>query len=200
MPLTKRQKEILDYVSVFLESNGYSPTLNEIASHFQLASLNGVYKHLKALQERGFIRRLTNQARSIQLLNPDTPSPTTLPLLGYVTAGQPVEAVVSAEEISVPESFLTRGKNYVLRVRGDSMIDEHIQDGDYVVIEQREAAHNGEMVIALIDGENATLKKFYREDDKIRLQPANPALEPIWVREDQMKIQGVVVGIMRKYS
>ena len=200
MPLTRRQKEILDYVSRFLDRNGYSPTLNEIASHFQLASLNGVYKHLKALQERGFIRRLTNQARSIQVLNPDAPSPTTLPLLGYVTAGEPVEAVVSAEEISVPENFLTRGKNYVLRVRGDSMIDEHIQDGDFVVIEQREAAHNGEMVIALIDGEKATLKKFYREDDKIRLQPANPALEPIWVREDRMRIQGVVVGIMRKYS
>jgi repressor LexA len=200
MPLTKRQKEVLDYVSGFLERNGYSPTLEEIASHFQLASLNGVYKHLKALQERGFIRRFTNQARSIQLLNPDTPSPAILPLLGYVTAGQPVEAVVSAEEISVPESFLTRGKNYVLRVRGDSMIDEHIQDGDFVVIEQGEDAHNGEMVIALIDGENATLKKFYREGDKIRLQPANPTLEPIWVREDRMRIQGVVVGIMRKYS
>jgi len=200
MPLTKRQKEILDFVSRFLDRNGYSPTLEEIATYFHLASLNGVYKHLQALQERGFIRRLSNQARSIQLLNPEHSSPTTLPLLGYVTAGQPVEAVVNAEEISVPESFLTRGKNYVLQVRGNSMIDEHIQDGDYVVIEQREEAHNGEMVIALIDGENATLKKFYREDDKIRLQPANPALEPIWVKEDRIRIQGVVVGIMRKYS
>jgi len=200
MPLTKRQKEILDFVSRFLDRHGYSPTLEEIATYFHLASLNGVYKHLQALQERGFIRRLSNQARSIQLLNPEDSSPTTLPLLGYVTAGQPVEAVVNAEEISVPESFLTRGKNYVLQVRGNSMIDEHIQDGDYVVIEQREDAHNGEMVIALIDGENATLKKFYREDDKIRLQPANPALEPIWVKEDRIRIQGVVVGIMRKYS
>lgn len=200
MPLTKRQKEILDFVSQFLDRHGYSPTLEEIATYFHLASLNGVFKHLQALQERGFIRRLSNQARSIQLLNQEPSSPTTLPLLGYVTAGQPVEAVVNAEEISVPESFLTRGKNYVLQVRGNSMIDEHIQDGDYVVIEQREEAHDGEMVIALIDGENATLKKFYREGDQIRLQPANTALEPIWVKEDRIRIQGVVVGMMRKYS
>ena len=199
MPLTRRQKEILDYVREYLERQGYSPTLEEIADHFDLASLNGVYKHLRALQARGFIRRLTNQARSIQLLNPEASSPTTLPLLGYVTAGKPVEAVVNVEEISVPESFLTRKRNYVLRVRGDSMIDEHIQDGDFVIIEEREGARDGEMVIALIDGENATLKKFYREHETIRLQPAHPTLEPIWVKEDRIKIQGVVVGIMRKY-
>ena len=199
MPLTRRQKEILDFVRGYLERQGYSPTLEEIADHFDLSSLNGVYKHLRALQARGFIRRLPNQARSIQLLNPEASSPTTLPLLGYVTAGKPVEAVVNVEEISVPESFLTRKRNYVLRVRGDSMIDEHIQDGDFVVIEEREGARDGEMVIALIDGENATLKKFYREQETIRLQPAHPTLEPIWVREDRIKIQGVVVGIMRKY-
>jgi repressor LexA len=199
MPLTRRQKEILDFVREYLERQGYSPTLEEIADHFDLSSLNGVYKHLRALQTRGFIRRLPNQARSIQLLNPEASSPTTLPLLGYVTAGKPVEAVVNVEEISVPESFLTRKRNYVLRVRGDSMIDEHIQDGDFVVIEEREGARDGEMVIALIDGENATLKKFYREQETIRLQPAHPTLEPIWVREDRIRIQGVVVGIMRKY-
>ena len=199
MPLTRRQKEILDYLREYLERQGYSPTLEEIADHFDLASLNGVYKHLRALQARGFIRRLTNQARSIQLLNPEASSPTTLPLLGYVTAGKPVEAVVNVEEISVPASFLTRKRNYVLRVRGDSMIEEHIQDGDFVVIEEREGARDGEMVIALIDGENATLKKFYREQEMIRLQPAHPTLEPIRVREDRITIQGVVVGIMRKY-
>ncbi len=199
MPLTRRQKEILDFVRGYLERQGYSPTLEEIADHFDLSSLNGVYKHLRALQTRGFIRRLPNQARSIQLLNPEASSPTTLPLLGYVTAGKPVEAVVNVEEISVPESFLTRKRNYVLRVRGDSMIDEHIQDGDFVVIEEREGARDGEMVIALIDGENATLKKFYREQETIRLQPAHPTLEPIWVKEDRIRIQGVVVGIMRKY-
>jgi len=199
MPITRRQKEILDYLRSFLDQKGYSPTLEEIAHHFSLASLNGVYKHLKALEERGFIRRLTNQARSIQLVDSESTSSAVLPLLGYVTAGQPVEAVVNEEKIAVPETFQTRGTNYVLQVQGESMIDEHIQDGDYVILEQRSEAHNGEMVVALIDGEKATLKKFFREQDKIRLQPANVALEPIWMTEDRIQIQGVVVGIMRKY-
>ena len=199
MPITRRQKEILDYLRSFLDQQGYSPTLEEIAEHFSLASLNGVYKHLRALEERGFIRRLANQARSIQLVDPESTSSAALPLLGYVTAGQPLEAVVNEEQIAVPESFQTRGKNYVLQVQGESMIEEHIQDGDYVIIEQRPEAHNGEMVVALLDGEKATLKKFYREQDKIRLQPANQALEPIWTTEDRVQIQGIVVGIMRKY-
>ena len=199
MPITRRQKEILDYLRNFLDQQGYSPTLEEIAHHFSLASLNGVYKHLRALEERGCIRRLTNQARSIQLVDPESTSSAVLPLLGYVTAGQPLEAVVNEENIAVPETFQTRGTNYVLQVQGESMIEEHIQDGDYVILEQRSEAHNGEMVVALIDGEKATLKKFYREQDKIRLQPANAALEPIWTTEDKIQIQGVVVGIMRKY-
>jgi repressor LexA len=199
MPITRRQKEILDYLKKFLDQCGYSPTLEEIADHFSLASLNGVYKHLRALEERGFIRRLTNQARSIQLVDPESTPYPLLPLLGYVTAGQPVEAIVNVEQIAVPESFQTRGNNYVLQVQGESMIEEHIQDGDYVIIEQRPEARNGETVVALIDGEKATLKKFYREQDKIRLQPANQALEPIWTTEDKVQIQGVVVGIMRKY-
>ncbi len=199
MPLTKRQKDILDYVKDFLHRHGYSPTLEEIANHFSLASLNGVYKHLRALEERGFIRRLSNQSRSIQVLETSLSRQVVLPLLGYIAAGQPVEPVADVEEISVPESFLTRGKNYVLRVRGDSMIDEHIQDGDYVVIEQREEARNGETVIALIDGESSTLKKFYREGNRIRLQPANPDLTPLYVDEAQLQVQGVVVGVMRRY-
>ncbi len=199
MPLTKRQKDILDYVKDFLHRHGYSPTLEEIAKHFSLASLNGVYKHLRALEERGFIRRLSNQSRSIQVLETSLSRQVVLPLLGYIAAGQPVEPVADVEEISVPESFLTRRKNYVLRVRGDSMIDEHIQDGDYVVIEQREEARNGETVIALIDGESSTLKKFYREGNRIRLQPANPDLTPLYVDEAQLQVQGVVVGVMRRY-
>ncbi len=199
MPLTKRQKDILDYVKDFLHRHGYSPTLEEIANHFSLASLNGVYKHLRALEERGFIRRLSNQSRSIQVLETSLSRQVVLPLLGYIAAGQPVEPVADVEEISVPESFLTRRKNYVLRVRGDSMIDEHIQDGDYVIIEQREEAQNGETVIALIDGESSTLKKFYREGNRIRLQPANPDLTPLYVDEAQLQVQGVVVGVMRRY-
>ena len=199
MPLTRRQKEVLGFVKDFLDHYEYSPTLQEIAQHFGLASLNGVYKHLKALEGRGFIRRLSSQARSIQVLDSQGSGCPTLPLLGYVAAGRPLEAVMELETISVPESFLTRGRNYVLRVRGESMIDEQILDGDYVVVEERNHSENGEMVIALIDGDSATLKRFYREGDTIRLQPANPHLQPLYVNEDRVKIQGVVVGIMRKY-
>ena len=199
MPLTRRQKEILGFVKDFLDLYEYSPTLEEIARHFGLASLNGVYKHLKALESRGFIHRLSGQARSIQVLDPQGSGCPTLPLLGYVAAGQPLEAVTDVEKISVPESFLTRGRSYVLRVRGESMIEEHIWDGDYVVVEERSHAENGEMVIALIDGDSATLKRFYRERERIRLQPANPRLQPLYVNEERVKIQGVVVGIMRKY-
>lgn len=199
MSLTRRQKEILGFIRGFLDENGYSPTLEEIAGHFSLASLNGVYKHLRALETRGFIRRLASQARSIQVLDRRGSGSPTLPLLGYVAAGRPLEAVTDEEKISVPEGFLSRGRNYVLRVHGESMIEEHIQDGDYVVVEQRDHAENGEMVIALIDGDSATLKRFYREGSRIRLQPANPRLQPLYVNEDRVKVQGVVTGIMRKY-
>lgn len=198
MAVTQRQKEIYEFIRDYLEQYGYSPSLVEIGRHFGIGSLNAVYKHLKALEERGLIRRLSNQARSIQALAPEGGSPT-LPLLGYVAAGCPVEAVSNPEEISVPGSFLTRGRNYVLRVQGDSMIQEHIRDGDYVIVEERDHAQNGEMVVALVDGENVTLKRYYREGPEIRLQPANPALEPLLLREDRVRIQGVVVGMMRKY-
>lgn len=199
MSMTKRQKEILTFLQEYLDEYGYGPTLEEIARNFGMASLNGVHKHLRALQERGFIRRLSRQARSIQLLGNSPSGGCTLPLLGYVAAGQPIEAVEGAEELSVPESFLTRNRNYVLQVQGSSMIEEHIQDGDYVIVEERKQAFNGEVVVALIDGENVTLKKFFRDGEQVRLQPANANLEPILVSEDRLTIQGVVVGIMRKY-
>ncbi len=197
MSMTRRQQQILEFVKDFLNQHGYSPTLEEIAEHFGISSLNGVYKHLKALELRGQIRRLSNQARSIQVVE-KTPR-ATLPLLGRVAAGRPVEAVNTPEEICVPESFLTGKSNYVLRVTGDSMIDEQIRHGDYVVLEQRQQANNGEIVIALVDGENATLKKYYREGSQIRLQPANEKLDPILLDESRVRVQGVVVGLMRKY-
>jgi len=198
MSMTRRQQEILAFVKDFLTQNGYSPTLEEIAHHFGITSLNGVYKHLKSLEQRGLIRRLSNQARSIQVIDKTTTA-ATLPLLGRVAAGRPVEAVNAPEEICVPETFLTGKSNYVLRVNGDSMIDEQIRDGDYVVMEQREQANNGEIVIALVDGENATLKKYYREGQQIRLQPANERLDPLLLDESRVRVQGVVVGLMRKY-
>lgn len=199
MSLTRRQKEILDFIRAFVAEHGYSPTLDEIARSFHLASLNGVHKHLVALEERGFLRRRLNHARSLQVLDPEHASAGTLPLLGYVAAGEPIEVIADPEEITVPSSMIGKHKNYVLKVRGSSMIDEHIQDGDYVIVEERPEVRNGELVIALVDGESVTLKKFYRETGQIRLQPANPDLQPIFLKEEQVRIQGVVVGVMRRY-
>ncbi len=199
MPLTRRQKDILAFIESFLETHGYSPALEEIARHFGIASLNGVYKHLRVLEERGFISRLSNRARSIRLVKLAETNMRAVPLLGRIAAGQPIEAVEDREEIPVPESLLTRGNNYVLRVEGDSMIDEQIRDGDLIIVEQRSLARDGETVVALIDGERATLKKLYRDGDRVRLQPANSDLPPIYVDPERLRLQGVVVGLMRRY-
>jgi repressor LexA len=199
MSLTKRQKEILAFLSEYLKERGYSPSLDEIAKHFGIASLNAIYKHLRVLEERGFIRRLSNRARSITIVDQESVTEQLVPLLGTIAAGHPIEAVASPEEISVPDGLLTKGTNYVLRVEGDSMIEEQIRDGDLIIVEQRDVAANGETVVALIDGQEATLKKLYREEGRVRLQPANPTLFPIFVEEDRLRIQGVVVGLMRKY-
>jgi repressor LexA len=201
MKLTKRQKEILDFVSAFIEHNGYSPSMEEIADHFHFASLNAVFKHLGALQSRGYLHRDSNRARSIQLSPGSSPGVQNLPLFGYVAAGRPMEAVSNPETLQVPDSFLRRrGNYYVLRVQGESMIEEHIQDGDYVVVESRETANPGDMVVALIDNETVTLKRFYPEGAQIRLQPANDRIAPILVDAGKVKIQGVVVSVMRKYQ
>ena len=200
LPLTKRQREILDYLHDFIEQHGYAPSLEEIGRRFGLSSLATVHKHLTNLQEKGFIKRAWNRSRSVELVPKPTGSRVLeLPLLGYVAAGAPIEAVASSESIAVPENFIGRRETYVLRVRGDSMIDEQIRDGDMVIVEDRKTADNGEMVIALLRGSDVTLKKFYRDNGRVRLQPANPALQPIFVDAAQVKIQGVVVGVMRKY-
>jgi repressor LexA len=201
MKLTKRQKEILDFVSEFIDDNGYSPSMEEIAENFHFASLNAVFKHLEALESRGHLHRDSNRARSIQLAQSGAEGLRNLPLFGYVAAGRPIEAVSAPETLPIPEYFLPgRGSYYVLRVKGESMIEEHIQDGDYVVVESREVANPGDMVVALVDEENVTLKKFYPEGASIRLQPANEALEPIVLDATRVKIQGVVVSVMRKYQ
>jgi repressor LexA len=201
LPLTKRQREILDYLNDFIQQHGYAPSLEEIGRRFGLSSLATVHKHLTNLEEKGFIKRAWNRSRSVELV------PTRLggravelPLLGYVAAGAPIEAVVGSETIAVPEDLVGKRDSYVLRVRGDSMIDEQIRDGDFVIVEDRRTAENGEMVIALLNGSDVTLKKLYREQQgRIRLQPANPALQPLVVPSDQVQVQGVVVGVMRKY-
>ena len=200
MKLTKRQKEVLDFVSDFIEREGYSPSMEEIANHFRFASLNAVFKHLKALQSRGHLRRDPNKARSIELSSSRRAGTRTLSLLGYVAAGKPIEAVTVPEDIAVPEDLLRRAsEHFVLKVQGDSMIDEHIEEGDYVIVEARKQAENGEMVVALVDEENVTLKRFYREGLQIRLQPANSRVAPMVLDESRVAIQGVVVGVMRKY-
>jgi len=200
-PLTKRQREILDYLNEFIQQHGYAPSLEEIGARFSLSSLATVHKHLTNLQEKGFIRRAWNRSRSVELLPSRSGGRAIeLPMLGYVAAGMPIEAVAGSETISVPDSLVTGKRDtYVLRVRGESMIDEQIRDGDWVVVEDRKTADNGEMVIALVDGQDVTLKKFYKEHNRIRLQPANPTMQPIYVDPDGIQIQGVVVGVMRKY-
>jgi repressor LexA len=200
MPLTKRQREILDYLNEFIQRHGYAPSLEEIGRKFSLSSLATVHKHLTNLQEKGFIKRAWNRSRSVELVPTRAAGRAVeLPMLGYVAAGMPIEAIASSETISVPEDLVGRRDTYVLRVRGNSMIDEQIRDGDFVIVEDRKTAENGEMVIALLDGRDATLKKFYREHENIRLQPANPTMSPIIVPADDVQVQGVVVGVMRRY-
>ena len=200
-PLTKRQREILDYLAEFIQQHGYAPSLEEIGRRFGLSSLATVHKHLRNLQDKLFIRRAWNRSRSIELIPTRVGARSLeLPLMGYVAAGAPIEAVTTAESIAVPESLVGKPEDtYVLRVRGDSMIDEHITDGDFVIVEDRKTAENGEMVIALLNGADATLKTFFKDDGKIRLQPANPTMKPIVIDAADLQIQGVVVGVMRKY-
>jgi repressor LexA len=161
-----------------------------------------VHEHLSNLQRKGYIRRSYNESRSIEILPSELYQRSTeLPLLGTVAAGAPIEAMTTGETMAVPDGFLrTNGSHYVLRVRGESMIDEQIQDGDFVVVNDRQAADNGEMVIALLDGAAATVKRYYRErDGRIRLQPANETMSPLFVHEDDVRIQGIVVGVLRRY-
>lgn len=201
MHLTRRQKEILDYVADHISREGYAPTIEEIGDHFGLSSLATVHKHLANLQEKGLIKRAWNRSRALELVPSEmTVRAVELPLMGRVAAGSPIEAVQSTETIWVPEDMIGRGKTYVLQVKGESMIEEQIRDGDYVIVEDRETARDGEMVIALLDGENVTLKKMYREPGgRIRLQPANSQMDPLYVDASRVRIQGVVIGVLRKY-
>ncbi len=202
MALTKRQKQILDFIESFLDAHGYSPSFEEIAAEFGFRSLATVHEHLSNLEAKGYIRKSYNESRSIELARTEFRlAAVELPLLGRVAAGEPIEAIEESEMLAVPEEMVgARGEHYVLRVRGDSMIDEHIRDGDYVVVQSRQTAHNGEMVIALVDGENATMKKYYRDGNgRVRLQPANSQVSPLLYPEDRVRVQGIVVGVLRKY-
>jgi repressor LexA len=202
MPLTKRQRQILDYLASYEGEHGYAPSFEEIAEQFGYNSLATVHEHLSNLERKGYIKRAYNESRAIEILPSDAlPKAIELPVLGAVAAGQPIEAFDATETIAVPDDFVRRaGSHYVLQVRGDSMIDDQITDGDYVVVHDRPSADNGEMVIAMLEDRGATVKRFYRErDGRIRLQPANQAMAPIYVREEHVRVQGIVVGVMRRY-
>ncbi len=202
MPLTKRQREILDYLTSYAAEHGYAPSFEEIAGQFNYNSLATVHEHLSNLERKGYIKRSYNESRAIEILPSDVfRRAIELPVLGSVAAGLPIEAFETQETIAVPDNFVRRaGNHYVLKVRGDSMIEDQISDGDYVVVHDRPAADNGEMVIAMLDNAGATVKRYYRErDGRVRLQPANAAMAPIYVHENEIKVQGIVVGVMRRY-
>ncbi len=208
MALTRRQKEVYDFISGFVDKHGYSPSFDEIAVGLGLSSLATVHKHITNLEEKQLLRRDYNRSRSIDLLKPKgrmkqslavaAESSLSLPLLGRIAAGRPLEAVENPESISLAD--FTRSKEvFVLQVKGESMQDEHILDGDYVLVEKADSARDGEIVVALVDGTDATLKRIYREGPKVRLQPSNASMQPIIVPAQSVQVQGRVIGVLRKY-
>ena len=200
MALTKRQREIYDFISSFVTEFGYSPSLEEIGNHFGLASVATVHKHVQHLVEKGMVRKAWNRSRSVEPVGSEPDTTSSLPLLGTVAAGRPIEAIEDNETVGVPPEMIPRrGESFVLRVRGDSMIEDQICDGDLVVVESRSEARNGETVVALIDGTDATLKKFYRRGSRVRLVPANATMSPIDVPAASVSIRGVVRGLLRRY-
>ena len=201
MALTRRQREVLNVIQDFINRNRYSPSLEEIGSALGLSSVATVHKHVTHLVEKGLVRRVWNQNRSIELVvSEESRNGVDLPLMGTIAAGQPLDAVATAESVCVPADMVAgRGRSFVLRVQGNSMIEEQIKDGDLVIVEDRQVAREGETVVALIDGAEATLKKFYRDGSRVRLEPANPEMHPIVLPADRLRLQGVVVGVIRRY-
>jgi repressor LexA len=201
MAVTRRQKEVLDFITGFVQRNGYSPSFEEIAHGLSLRSLATVHKHITNLQSKGLLQRSHNRSRSIDVLpqRPKARSSERLPLLGRIAAGLPIEAVENAETLSLGDIVGNRDV-FALQVRGESMRDEHIVDGDYVFVEKASTATEGEIVVALVNGAETTLKRYYVEGSTVRLQPSNSEMDPIFVPASQVAIQGRVLGVLRKYS
>jgi len=195
--LTKRQKEILDFIQEYIASHDYAPSYREIAEFFHLSSVATVSDHIDNLKEKNYLTKDYNEARSLQLTPRWDDRTFEIPLLGSIAAGMPIEAIRTNETIDIPKDMMAKNV-FALKVRGDSMIEDGIFDGDYIIIEQTNNPHDGEIVVALIDNENATLKRFYREKDCIRLQPANSNYNPI--RTNKVTIQGRVKGVIRKFA
>src|SRR3989339_963240 len=199
--LTKRQRQIMDFITEFTAENGFAPSLREIGERFDLNSPATVHVHIENLKKRGMLRSGYNEPRSIEIVPVDLSwtRALELPLAGLITAGEPIEALEERETIGVPADFVTDSANsYVLRVKGESMIEEGILDGDYVIVERNPSPQNGDVVVALLDNAYATLKRFYREKNRIRLQPANNAMDPIYVKD--CIVQGVVRAVIRKFQ
>ena len=198
MHLTKRQREIYEYLKDHIGNQGYAPSIAEIGKEFDLSSPATVHKHLSHLEEKGLIRKQQNLSRAIEVV-PESGNALSYPLMGEIAAGKPLEAL---DQNEVVELLPDGGDKdvFVLRVKGNSMIEDHIQSGDYVIVEKRNVAENGETVVALIDNDRATLKRFYRENGRVRLQPAHPDMKPIFVREGDFTIQGVVISVLRKFT
>jgi repressor LexA len=198
--LTERQKEIVDFLRRYRERRGISPTQREICEEFGYSSFGTLQKHIKLLMEKGVLVRDWNKRRSLVLAEEENRSyAVEVPLYGRIAAGRPIEVVAGDETVAVPEVLTKKGENFVLRVNGQSMVDDGVHDGDYVVIQKRDRATNGDMVVALVNGE-ATLKRWYREGDgRIRLQPSNERMPPMYFGEHEVAVQGVVVGLMRRY-
>ncbi len=198
-PLTPKQLRILTFIRDFAHARGYAPTMQELADEFGVSKVT-VFEHIDALQKKGYVKRSRHKARSLRLSAsiefPDERS-TCLPLVGQIAAGLPIEAIENREVLDLEDMFVSPHGSFVLKVRGDSMIEDNICDGDYVIVEKRNTARDGETVVALLEDGDATLKRLYREKKGIRLQPANPAYEPLLVKD--VTIQGVVTGVLRRY-
>lgn len=202
MAVTPRQRQIFEFISRFIELNKQAPTIAEIGKQFKMSSSASVHSILSALEREGFIKRIPNVSRGIAVVEQETSSDSyEIPLLGAVAAGQPIEAILTHDTVSVPRDMRGQGRTFALRVRGDSMIEENIQDGDTIIVSAQQTAQNGQMVVALIDGNYATVKKFYRGPEFIRLEPANPQFKPIFIKTpERIQIQGVVCGLIRRYD
>jgi repressor LexA len=203
MNLTPRQTDVIVAIRNYRHLHGYAPTMQELADQLGTSKVT-IFEHVGALEKKRVLRRDKHKARSLELVGderlPDESRSTKLPLLGSIAAGSPIEAIENREELDLETMFHAKAGVYVLRVRGESMIEDHLCDGDFVVIERRETARNGEQVVALLDSGEATLKRFYREGNKIRLQPANHTMQPRMVDADRCKVQGVVIGVVRSYN
>ncbi len=205
LALTRRQRQVFDFISQFVEKEGYSPSLEEIAAAFDLSSVATVHKHVKHLVDKGYLRKAWNRSRSVEPVPAQESIPSVqLPILGTVAAGSPIEALEpdsgTAEMFAVPPDMVPASRDhYLLRVRGDSMIEDQICDGDLVVIESRQEARNGDTVVALIEGAEATLKRFYRDGAKVKLVPANHTMAPMEFHASQIEIRGIVRGLIRHF-